>query len=127
MAYMRQRGVSAYSRKDYSWEFRPPLTSGRSCALPVPIVYQASVDAGGCGCGGACADCSSHGLGLFDSGLDLTQWGISEWAVAGTGLYLLFSLFGDVGRVSRRVRKGSQKRRARSERRAELMRELRQA
>lgn len=55
----------------------------------------------GLGCLPACAKgmpvgtrCScGTGLGLFDSGMDYTQWGIGEYAAILGGAYLLFSVF----------------------------------
>ena len=43
----------------------------------------------GCACGGDCGNCG-NGLGLFDSGFDLTQWGWPEYAVAAFAVYALF-------------------------------------
>lgn len=48
-----------------------------------------------------------NGLGLFESGLDLTGWGVTEWVVAAAAVYLALKLFGDV----RRVRGASRQRR----------------
>jgi len=57
----------------------------------------------GCaGCGGNCGRC---GLGLFDSGVDLSGWGIAEWAVVGIGGYALLSTVFTTQRATRRVRK----------------------
>jgi hypothetical protein len=47
---------------------------------------------GGLGCAGLCCG-GNCGLGLFDSGLDYTQWGIGEYAAILGGAYLLFSVF----------------------------------
>ena len=57
----------------------------------------------GCGCAGLGCTCGG-GLGLFDSGMDLTTWGISEWSIVATGVYALFSLLGDTRRGARRIK-----------------------
>ena len=69
----------------------------------------------GCGCGGGCA--GGCGMGLFDSGLDFSQWGWMEWATVAFGVYVVGSVLGDVGRgvqrgqrTVRRVRRGTRKR-----------------
>lgn len=53
---------------------------------------------GGCGCGGKCG-----GLGLFDSGLDFSQWGTTEFAIVGTVGYMLLSTLFTTQRAARRV------------------------
>jgi hypothetical protein len=46
-------------------------------------------------CCSSCAhggECDSHkGLGLFDSGMDFTTWGLPEWGIVALGGYMLFS------------------------------------
>jgi len=66
----------------------------------------------GCKCKAGLGCSCNKGMGLFDSGMDFTTWGPAEWAIAGIGVYTLFSLFGDtkrgvarVGRVGKAVRK----------------------
>lgn len=44
------------------------------------------------------------GLGLFDSGFDVSQWGLAEWGTVGAGALLLAAMFGGARRV-RRVRR----------------------
>ena len=69
---------------------------------------------------GACCDscahggtCSGKGMGLFDSGMDFTTWGLPEWSIVGLGAYMVFStLFTTkraaqgVARIPGGVRKG---------------------
>ena len=67
----------------------------------------------GLGCGGSCGcskDCG--GLGFFDSGMDISGWGIAEWStVAGLGYMVLSTVFTtkravrSVGRKVRRARR----------------------
>ena len=117
MAYLRQRGIGAYSHSgDWTWEYYPPpydfLAPADSVAMPAPVVNGL----GGCHCGGTCGGCGghSHGMGLFDSGLDYSGWGLAEFAVVGAGVYLGVSLISDlfsagrtVGRVRRAYRAAS--------------------
>lgn len=107
MAYMPQRGLSGYERTgNWTWEFYPPpydfLAPGNSRPV-LPFVYPGR--GVGCGCGGSCGGACHGGLGLFDSGLDLSQWGLGEWAAVGIGVYLVTSLMGDAGRAGRKVRR----------------------
>ena len=95
-----------YATENYNWMFYPP---------PYNFVTGATGPdtGGGCGCGGKCGGCGghSHGMGLFDSGMDFTQWGLPEWAAVGFGFYVVSSIVGDMGRarksVSRVVRRRS--------------------
>jgi hypothetical protein len=68
----------------------------------------------GCGCGGSCGATGNCGLGIFDSGMDISAWGWPEWAIVGVGVYAGLSLLGDtrrgvsrVGRVGRAVKKAA--------------------
>ena len=54
------------------------------------------------------------GLGLFDSGMDWTQWGFAEWVTVAFGAYVAISLFSDIGRGVRGTRKAVQRVRRRS-------------
>jgi len=133
MAYLLQRpgaGLGEYDKTgNWFWEFYPPpydfLAPRPAAKMPAPILGLGGCSCGGTGrCGGGCGH--HHGLGLFESGLDWSQWGIPEWTVAIGGSYLVLSLMGDlfrVGRtVSRPVKGYVRKRRARAEKRAELQR-----
>jgi hypothetical protein len=53
-------------------------------------------------CGGNCGKC---GLGLFDSGLDFSQWGPVEWLLIAAGGYVALSTLFTTQRATRRVRK----------------------
>lgn len=46
-----------------------------------------------------------YGLGMFDSGLDWTQWGWQEWLTAGIGLYAVLSMASATSRGARTVRR----------------------
>ena len=61
-----------------------------------------------CAHGGACSG-ASHGVGLFDSGLDYEGWGMAEWAIAGLGTYALFSMFSTTKRGVEKVSRGAQR------------------
>lgn len=73
----------------------------------------------GCDCRGGCRG----GLGLFDTGLDLTGWGWAEWAAVIVGVYVVFSVFSSTKRTVGRVRSGFRQRAQRRERRSELLSE----
>jgi len=73
----------------------------------------------GCACGGQCC-----GMGLFDSGLDLTQWGWPEIVIAGLALWGLASVFSTGKRTASAVGGAVRRRRSKSARRAKLQREL---
>lgn len=45
--------------------------------------------------------------GYFSSGMDFSQWGIAEWGTVAAGVYVLFSLVGDVKRHARKSRAAS--------------------
>jgi hypothetical protein len=51
----------------------------------------------GCGCGGKC------GMGLFESGVDWTQWSAAEWSIVGLGAYVLFSTIFTTTRAARGI------------------------
>lgn len=51
----------------------------------------------GCACSRGC------GLGLFDSGMDLSTWGWPEWGIVALGGYMLFSTVFTTGRAARRI------------------------
>lgn len=112
MAYLSQRrmGMGSYDKVgDWGWEFYPPpydfLAPLDSVPVPAPILYTPGGGLSGCHCGGGCGGSCAHGMGLFESGLDMTQWGAGEWITAGLGLYLLGSFMGDVGRAKQSVSK----------------------
>ncbi len=55
--------------------------------------------AGECGCGGTCG-----GLGFFDSGMDVSGWGVLEWGAAALAGYVIFSTILTTKRAASRVR-----------------------
>jgi hypothetical protein len=69
---------------------------------PVSMTTGLSGCGKGMGCG--CAGMGCAGLGLFDSGMDFTTWGAPEWGIVITGIYTLFSIFGDTKRGAQRVK-----------------------
>ena len=70
-----------------------------------PPVSMGTTTGMGCGCAGLGCSCSqSGGLGLFDSGMDFSAWGIPEWSIVAVGAYALLSLVGDTKRGARRVK-----------------------
>ena len=65
----------------------------------------------GCPCAGGGLGCScNQGMGLFDSGMDFTQWTWQEWFVVGLGGYVVVSLFFTGRRAARQLREGTRKR-----------------
>lgn len=79
-----------------------------------------------CGNGGLGCACLSgvNGLGLFDTGLDLSGWGPMEWAVIGLGAFALYSMVSTTGRGVRGARKAVRSRSTRRRRREQLRRQL---
>lgn len=73
----------------------------------------------GCASGQGCTG-GLTGMGLFES-MDFTTWGIGEWGLIALGLYLAGSVFGDVGRARKSVRRYK----SRSRRRQQLKEQLR--
>ena len=65
-------------------------------------------------CGGNCGRC---GLGLFESGMDISGWTWQEWLVVGLGGYVLTSMFFTTRRAARQVSEGVRKRVRRTRRR----------
>jgi hypothetical protein len=55
----------------------------------------------GCGCGGSC---DKKGLGLFESGMDFSGWGLPEWSIVALGGYMILSTVFTTGRAVRKVR-----------------------
>jgi hypothetical protein len=62
--------------------------------------------------------------GLFASGLDLTGWGLMEWAIVAAIAYFAWKLVGDVKGGVRAVRGAGAKRKRKAKRRAELQEQL---
>ena len=58
---------------------------------------------GGCGCAGL-KGCSCGGMGLFDSGMDPSGWGLPEFGIVALGGYMLLSTLFTKKRAARRVR-----------------------
>jgi hypothetical protein len=131
--YMRQGGLAEQSgigdyekTGNWEWEYYPPpydfLAPSDSAAMPAPILPARGVGcAGDCGCGGACGH--APGIGLFDS-TDFTQWGFAEWGTIAVGAYLVISIFSDMGKASKTIKRGYSRRRSRSQRRERLQKEL---
>jgi hypothetical protein len=96
--------------------------------LAPPAILTKGLSGCGCGCNGAAGRCGGddhkHGLGLFESGFDYTNWGIAEWVAVAGGGYLLLSLVGDVFTAKRGVERYTAKRRRRSAVRQEYQKKL---
>jgi hypothetical protein len=94
--------------------------------LSIPCAGNSTTQlAGGLGCvqcGGTCGQ--GQGLGLFDSGLDLTGWGWPEYAVAAVSVWGILGIFGSSRRAYSGVSKAVRKRKSRSSKRERLQREL---
>jgi hypothetical protein len=73
-------GLGDYERKRYQYLFHPRLTTHRKVGM--------GCSGGHCDCGGAC-----KGMGLFDSGTDISGWGMPEWSIVGlTGIGALYAM-----------------------------------
>jgi hypothetical protein len=68
--------------------------------------------------------CAQTGLGIFDTGMDLSGWGVAEWLIVAVGLYAGFSLFGDTKRTVGTVQKSRRSSAARARRKKKLQDEL---
>ncbi len=55
------------------------------------------------GLSGCCGSCESKGMGLFDSGLDISGWSWPEWGSIFAGLYVLISTVSTTHRAVKRV------------------------
>lgn len=49
--------------------------------------------------------CGLYGMGLFDAGLDYSQWQWPEWLAVGVGVFALFSMTSTTKRGYRAVRR----------------------
>jgi hypothetical protein len=113
-----QSGIGDYQKTgDWGWEFYPPpydfLAPPDSAAMPPWVIGgpRGMGCAGDCGCGGSCnGGLGRMGMGLFDS-TDFSTWGIGEYAAIAAGVYLLYSVFSDTRRVSKRVKSYRRRRR----------------
>jgi hypothetical protein len=63
----------------------------------------------GCRCANGGMGCACKGMGLFDAGVDFTQWGMAEWAIVGIAGYALLSTVFTTQRGAQRVRKSFRK------------------
>lgn len=80
--------------------------------------------------GMGCASCSGTcgqkcGMGLFDSGFDVSGWGWPEMLIAAFGGYMVLSTIFTTKRAVSRVRTSARKRSSRNKRKAELQEQLR--
>ena len=99
-------------------------SSGPGTHLIERVMLNPQKNGLGCACGGTCGHCGSVGLGLFDSGLDLTGWGPMEYIVAGVLGWGLVSMLTTGTRGVRAVRKGSRARKSKAKRKADLQKQL---
>jgi hypothetical protein len=51
---------------------------------------------GGLGCAACGGKCG--GMGLFDSGMDFSGWGLVEWSIVALGAYVVVSIANDTRR-----------------------------
>jgi hypothetical protein len=133
--YQRQAYVTPQTLVDPMRDatIRIPKEWGSIPPVGCPVVIPQGLGGCGCGCNGAgsCGDKHDHGLGLFDSGFDYTQWGIPEWGAVAVGGYLLLSVVGDLFTARRvvssgysRATAGVRRRATKKRRKAELKAEL---
>lgn len=59
----------------------------------------------GCACKGLAGCPCSGGLGLFETGLDFSGWGVPEYVIVAAGAYVLLSTVFTTQRATRRVQK----------------------
>lgn len=59
----------------------------------------------GCGCKGLAGCPCSAGLGLFETGIDLSGWSWPEWGIVAVGAYAVMSTVFTTQRGARRVRR----------------------
>ena len=80
-----------------SYRLSPQLGMG-TCIGPFENPgYRGSCAQGlGCGC--------NKGMGLFDSGFDISTWSIGEWSIVGIAVYAVLSMFFTTSRAVGRVR-----------------------
>ena len=71
----------------------------------------------GCPCENGGMGCACGGMGLFDSGMDISQWTWQEWFVVGLGGYVVVSMFFTTRRAARQVHQGTKQRLRRARRR----------
>ena len=64
---------------------------------PGTAMVQRSVGLG-CACG------CNKGMGLFESGMDYTQWGLVEWGIVVVGGYMVLSTIFTTKRVAGKIR-----------------------
>lgn len=88
----------------WAWELYPPpydfLGPRNATPMPAPILTGR-----GLGCDGKpCDRCAAArvGVGLFDSGLDVSGWSSTEWLIAGAGLVLGMALLNGGQRTQER-------------------------
>ena len=72
------------------------------------VVGLGCAPGGACHCGGKC----QHGMGIFDSGTDISGWGWEEWSVVGVGAFAVLSMFSATQSGVRSVRRAVRRRRA---------------
>ena len=83
------------------------------------------------GMGSCCASCASggtcegaHGMGLFDSGTDISGWGWSEWIIVGIGVFAVGSAVSNVTNAGRSLSRSVGGYRRRSKRKRALQQQL---
>ena len=106
MSYMKQ-GFGDYERTPYNWT---SIFNSYGQYLPAREM------------GLGCAACQGQGVGVFDSGFDLSGWGVTEWLIIAAGLYVAKSVFSQAKRNVSSVRKY----RRRAQKKASLKKQLKQ-
>lgn len=82
------------------------LYSGLQTELPAPVGMGCA--GGTCHCGGKCGQ---HGMGIFDSGTDISGWSWKEWGVVGIGAFAVWSMMSATQSGVRSVRRVVRRRR----------------
>lgn len=105
----KTKGMGVYMRQNFVTPQRL-IAALQSAQIQIPQGWGSS--GMGCGGGDSCSCGCSKGMGLFDSGTDISGWGLPEWGVIGLGAAAALSLLGNVSSGAKRVRRAFRKRRA---------------
>jgi hypothetical protein len=110
--YMQGNGHTHYGPGTSLTQFLPVGMGGCETIQSLQSCCDSCSDGGSCGRGLGCA-CENKGMGLFESGLDFSQWSYVEWTLVGLGSYMflstVFATSRGVDRVSDATSRGYRK------------------
>jgi hypothetical protein len=110
MAYMIGRGHQHTGPGTSMVQFVPPVAKFRgmgacgSCETRMSLGACCADCAKGSNCSGSCRG-GLMGMGLFEAGMDFSQWGAVEWVIVALGGYVALSTVFTTQRASRRVKR----------------------